>query len=162
MKAAGLPINDQKITYRRSKTKIPHNKFIVRLKGGTEPVEVWTGSTNFTASGFLGQTNVGHRVADADDRQEVSRVLGACEDRSRLADARDATAALTPNPAEVIAQKSIARLFSPRAKADDARTGTAADAQCREFACGSPRPSASRQKLVEPIAEKRATRCVSC
>ena len=65
MKAAGLPINDQKTTYRRSKTKIPHNKFIVRLKGGVDPVEVWTGSTNFTASGFLGQTNVGHRVADA-------------------------------------------------------------------------------------------------
>ena len=64
MRAAGLPINDQEKTYRRSKTKIPHNKFIVRLKGGTDPVEVWTGSTNFTPSGFLGQTNVGHRVAD--------------------------------------------------------------------------------------------------
>ena len=52
MRAAGLPINDQKITYKRSKTKIPHNKFIVRLKGGTDPVEVWTGSTNFTAVGL--------------------------------------------------------------------------------------------------------------
>jgi hypothetical protein len=64
MRKAGLPIDDQKVTFRRSKTKIPHNKFIVRLKDGTKPVEVWTGSTNFTPSGFLGQTNVGHRIAD--------------------------------------------------------------------------------------------------
>ena len=42
MNDAGIPINDQKITFQRSKTKIPHNKFIVRLKGGTDPVEVWT------------------------------------------------------------------------------------------------------------------------
>ncbi len=61
----GCPINDQKVTYRRSKTKIPHNKFIVRLDRGTKPIEVWTGSTNFTASGFLGQTNVGHRIKDS-------------------------------------------------------------------------------------------------
>src|SRR5213079_934182 len=27
MKLAGLPIDDQTVTYRRSKTKIPHNKF---------------------------------------------------------------------------------------------------------------------------------------
>jgi hypothetical protein len=64
MQDAGLPIDDQRTTFKRSKTKIPHNKFIVRLVGG-RPVEVWTGSTNFTPSGFLGQTNVGHRIADA-------------------------------------------------------------------------------------------------
>src|SRR5262245_51282125 len=37
----------------RTKTKIPHNKFIIRLKNAGEPVMVWTGSTNFTPSGFL-------------------------------------------------------------------------------------------------------------
>lgn len=116
MKTAGLPINDQKITYRRSKTKIPHNKFIVRLKGGTDPVEVWTGSTNFTPSGFLGQTNVGHRVRDtptAKQYYEFWKVLKTDPDR---ATARAATAKLTPDPAEVIGSKSIVRLFSPRAK----------------------------------------------
>ena len=34
IQTAGLPINDQKITLRRSQTKIPHNKFIVRLRAG--------------------------------------------------------------------------------------------------------------------------------
>lgn len=43
---------------------IPHNKFMVLLKDG-KPQQVWTGSTNITPSGFLGQTNVGHLVRDA-------------------------------------------------------------------------------------------------
>jgi phosphatidylserine/phosphatidylglycerophosphate/cardiolipin synthase-like enzyme len=116
MAAAGLPIDDQKITYRRSKTKIPHNKFIVRLKGGTDPVEVWTGSTNFTSSGFLGQTNVGHRVADAETAKQYLAFWQLVKQDPELADARAGVSALTPDPIEVIAQKSIARLFSPRAK----------------------------------------------
>jgi phosphatidylserine/phosphatidylglycerophosphate/cardiolipin synthase-like enzyme len=118
MQAAGLPINDQRITFRRSKTKIPHNKFIVRLKGGTDPVEVWTGSTNFTPSGFLGQTNVGHRVADAETAKQYLDFWELVKTDPALADARKETAKLTPNPLEVIAAKSVARLFSPRAKAE--------------------------------------------
>jgi phosphatidylserine/phosphatidylglycerophosphate/cardiolipin synthase-like enzyme len=116
MKAAGLPVNDQKITYRRSLTKIPHNKFIVRLKGGTQPVEVWTGSTNFTPSGFLGQTNVGHRVADAETAQNYLAFWELVKTDPKLDDARARTAVLTPDPLEVIATKSVARLFSPREK----------------------------------------------
>jgi phosphatidylserine/phosphatidylglycerophosphate/cardiolipin synthase-like enzyme len=118
MEAAGLPVDDQRITFRRSKTKIPHNKFIVRLKGGTDPVEVWTGSTNFTPSGFLGQTNVGHRVADAETAKQYLDFWKLVKTDPELADARKETARLTPNPLEVIAEKSVARLFSPRAKAE--------------------------------------------
>ncbi len=115
MEAAGLPVNDQKITYRRSLTKIPHNKFIVRLRGGTEPVEVWTGSTNFTPSGFLGQTNVGHRVADKATAEQLSGILGAGEDRSGPRDARARTAELTADPIEVIAEKThSAAVLAPR------------------------------------------------
>lgn len=118
MKLAGLPINDQKITYQRSNTKVPHNKFIVRLAGGADPVEVWTGSTNFTSSGFLGQTNVGHRVADpatAKQYLDFWQLLKADPERD---DARDGATKLTPNPNEVIPPKSIVRLFSPRARAE--------------------------------------------
>jgi hypothetical protein len=102
MKAAGLPINDQKITYRRSKTTIPHNKFIVRLEGGNDPVEVWTGSTSFTSSGFLGQTNVGHRVADAETARQYLAFWELVKKDPELKDARATLATLTPNPAEVI------------------------------------------------------------
>lgn len=118
MKAAGLPINDQKTTFRRSKTKIPHNKFIVRLKGGIDPVEVWTGSTNFTPSGFLGQTNVGHRIADAATAKQYLEFWKVVKTDPELADARDGAMSLTPNPPEVVPTGSITRLFSPRTKAD--------------------------------------------
>jgi phosphatidylserine/phosphatidylglycerophosphate/cardiolipin synthase-like enzyme len=118
MQTAGLPINDQKITFRRSQTKIPHNKFIVRLRGGTDPVEVWTGSTNFTASGFLGQTNVGHRVADAATAREYFEYWKLVKTNPELAVARDGAMALTPNPVEVISERSIVRLFSPRKTAE--------------------------------------------
>jgi phosphatidylserine/phosphatidylglycerophosphate/cardiolipin synthase-like enzyme len=47
----------------RTITQISHNKFIVLLKDG-KPLAVWTGSTNFTAGGIFGQSNVGHVVRD--------------------------------------------------------------------------------------------------
>ena len=117
MKANGLPVNDQVFTFRRSKTKIPHNKFIVRLKNNTDPVEVWTGSTNFTSSGFLGQTNVGHRIADPVTAKQYLDFWMLVKTDPELAAARARTATLTPDPPEVIAPGSVARLFSPRANA---------------------------------------------
>jgi len=47
----------------RTITQISHNKFIVLLKND-KPIQVWTGSTNFTAGGIFGQSNVGHVVRD--------------------------------------------------------------------------------------------------
>lgn len=47
----------------RTITQISHNKFIVLLKNN-KPLQVWTGSTNFTAGGIFGQSNVGHVVRD--------------------------------------------------------------------------------------------------
>jgi phosphatidylserine/phosphatidylglycerophosphate/cardiolipin synthase-like enzyme len=48
---------------RTKRSSIPHNKFIVKLRNG-KPISVWTGSTNFSASGFIGQANTGHLVRD--------------------------------------------------------------------------------------------------
>jgi phosphatidylserine/phosphatidylglycerophosphate/cardiolipin synthase-like enzyme len=155
MKAAKLPIDDQQITFRRSKTKIPHNKFIVRLKGGTEPVEVWTGSTNFTPSGFLGQTNVGHRIADAETAKQYLAFWKVVKTDPEVADARIALAKLTPNPAEAIAAKSVARLFSPRAKSEmlgwyGRRMLNAANSAWFTAAFGV------SKELIDPIARKRS------
>lgn len=154
MKAAGLPINDQKTTYRRSKTKIPHNKFIVRLKGGTDAVEVWTGSTNFTPSGFLGQTNVGHRIADAETAKQYLAFWEVVKTDPEIKDARAKLVTLTPNPAEAIAEKSVARLFSPRAKAEmlgwyGRRMLDAANSLWFTAAFGV------SKDLIDPIAKKR-------
>lgn len=118
MAKAGLPLDDQKVTFRRSKTKIPHNKFIVRLAGGRDPVEVWTGSTNFTPSGFLGQTNVGHRVGDRATAAQYLAYWEILKTDPERDEARAAVLKLTPDPDALIAPKAIVRVFSPRAKAD--------------------------------------------
>lgn len=116
--AAGLPdrTGRRQVLFRRTKTKIPHNKFIVRLEGGTRPVAVWTGSTNFTPSGFLGQTNVGHKVTDA----AIARTyLAFWTGLSKDPDDDHATAAavkLTPNPAALL-DPGTTLVYSPRPSA---------------------------------------------
>src|SRR5262249_23517701 len=134
--------------------KIPHNKFIVRLNNGTDPVEVWTGSTNFTPSGFLGQTNVGHRVADAKTAQQYFEFWKLIKTDPELKVARTALAKLPPDPAEVIAKNSVARLFSPRQKAEmlgwyGRRMLNAANSVWFTAAFGI------SKELIEPVAEKR-------
>ena len=49
----------------RSRSAISHNKFMVLLYN-KEPVEVWTGSTNFTDGGIFGHSNCGHIVRNKD------------------------------------------------------------------------------------------------
>jgi phosphatidylserine/phosphatidylglycerophosphate/cardiolipin synthase-like enzyme len=112
---AGLKVDDGRVTFKRSKTRIPHNKFIVRLAGGTTPAEVWTGSTNFTNSGFLGQTNVGHRVADPVTARQYLDFWELLRTDPDSIEARVGVAQLTPDPDELIGANSIVRLFSPRA-----------------------------------------------
>ena len=153
MEKAGLPINDQNITFRRSETKIPHNQFIVRLRGA-KPIEVWTGSTNFTPSGFLGQTNVGHRVADEETAAQYLKFWELLKTDPKRDDLREDLAALTPNPAEMIAANSIVRLFSPRAKSEmlswyGRRMLAAGNSLWFTAAFGV------SKELIQPIAQKR-------
>ena len=79
---------------------------------------MWTGSTNFTPSGFLGQTNVGHRIADAATAKQYFEFWKVVKTDPELADARARAMALTPNPIEAIQAKSVVQVFSPRAKAE--------------------------------------------
>src|SRR5262249_7281524 len=154
MNDAGLPIHDQETTFQRSKTKIPHNKFIVRLKEGRDPVEVWTGSTNFTASGFLGQTNVGHRIADVETAQQYLTFWELLKTDPDLETARNELGELTPNPAEAINANSVVKMFSPRTKSEmlgwyGRRMLNAANSVWFTAAFGI------SKDLVQPIAAKR-------
>ncbi|HYN82278.1 MAG TPA: phospholipase D-like domain-containing protein [Gemmatimonadaceae bacterium] len=108
----------KQVLFPRSKTKIPHNKFIVRLDANGDPVEVWTGSTNFTASGFLGQSNVGHWVRNADTAAEYLAYWELLRKNPDLEIARAGAFKLTPDPAALIDKESIVAVFSPRAKAN--------------------------------------------
>lgn len=65
LKAVGIPARN--FTLRQAKpNNIQHNKFMVLVRGGDQPEEVWTGSTNLSLGGFSGQTNVGHWVRDTE------------------------------------------------------------------------------------------------
>lgn len=68
VRAAGLTDASNQLAFdrmliERSVPPISHNKFIVLLKDG-KPVQVWTGSTNYTDGGIFGQSNVGHVIRD--------------------------------------------------------------------------------------------------
>ena len=97
---------------------IRHNKFIVLTQGG-QAVAVWTGSTNISAGGLFGHSNVGHVV--------WSRALAAkyLEYWERLAQnltdtkLRPLNSAATPTPAARPPKMSVTPLFSARDPVDN-------------------------------------------
>jgi phosphatidylserine/phosphatidylglycerophosphate/cardiolipin synthase-like enzyme len=101
------------IVHPRTRTSIPHNKFIVKLVNG-EPQQVWTGSTNFTDSGFYGQTNVGHIVANAATAKTYFDYWTELKQDPVHSEALKNAIGLTPNPPNAIAKSSVAAFFSPR------------------------------------------------
>ena len=92
---------------------ITHNKFIVLSENG-HPIQVWTGSTNITPSGFTGQSNTGHIVRDeavARSYLEYWRRIAADTQREPL---KEFVGAHTPNPGPSLPENSTTPLFSPR------------------------------------------------
>lgn len=92
---------------------ITHNKFIVLSDAGN-PAAVWTGSTNFTASGFLGQSNLAHRIVAPDLAGKFLDYwkLLAGDPASRTL--KRAVAINTPDPAQPLPENAIVPVFSPR------------------------------------------------
>lgn len=98
---------------RTNRSAIPHNKFMI-LEKNNIPVEVWTGSTNFTSSGFLGQTNVGHIVRNkeiAAKYKEYWEQLKSDEFPKKLKEWNNEH---TPTPEGEIEEKKTTPYFSPR------------------------------------------------
>lgn len=94
---------------------ISHNKFIVLLKDDV-PLEVWTGSTNFTNGGIFGQSNVGHLVRD----EQVAKkyydywVELAKDPGPTNAQIKEWTGKETPDPEGECCPNSVTPLFSPK------------------------------------------------
>jgi phosphatidylserine/phosphatidylglycerophosphate/cardiolipin synthase-like enzyme len=112
IKTAKLPATA--IIKRTKRTKIPHNKFIVRETAGGKAVSVWTGSTNFTESGFLGQSNVGHRIDDDAVAACYSEFWKALAKNPEPSDAKVSCMTITPTPVGETKKKSMTCIFSPR------------------------------------------------
>lgn len=115
--AAHLPADTPNLTLtpRRNREGIPHNKFIVWVHHDIAR-EVWTGSTNFTSSGFLGQSNVGHVVRD----ERVAAAFLAYWERLRQdpqpSALKKGNKAATPELAltDALPQPGTTTFFSPR------------------------------------------------
>lgn len=118
MRGAKLPLtkDGKKIVHWRTKTKIPHNKFIIKFEGNT-PREVWTGSTNITSSGFLGQSNVGHIIYDEGAARQYFEYWNIVKDNPTAKPAKAAIAAISPYPPALPDKGSITCVFSPRQSA---------------------------------------------
>lgn len=103
----------QPVFIRRTRPPIPHNKYIIKLYGN-KPQQVWTGSTNITPSGFLGQSNVGHLIYDGDVAAQYLKYWTVLSDNPTNAPAKKAIAAISPYPPALVAESSKTCVFSPR------------------------------------------------
>lgn len=115
IKAAKLP--KAMLRPRTLRNDIPHNKFIVRLSDRPGRTAVWTGSTNLTPSGFLGQTNVGHIIRSGDVAARFLAYWEQLADDAEWNPLRDWNEAQSPNPAAELPRGSVTTLFSPRRNA---------------------------------------------
>lgn len=107
--------NHDLLIKRTKRTNIPHNKFIVLLKND-EPISVLSGSTNFTPSGFLGQSNVVHIVRDKNIAEKYLDYWRILEKDPKKTEARKKIKAISPYLEEELKPNSTTVFFSPRAK----------------------------------------------
>ena len=92
--------------------KIMHNKFIVLLNDG-KPVQVLTGSTNYTENGIFGHLNVAHVVRDPDVAATYLSFWEELDTNPELADIRDWCDDKTPLP-KIPPAKGVTEVFSPQ------------------------------------------------
>ncbi len=95
---------------------IRHNKFMVLIHKG-QPVAVWTGSTNISAGGIFGHSNVGHVIRDSALAQRYldywNRLAAPNATRAALVKADLAVEPTPPSKSELPADRMLT-LFCPR------------------------------------------------
>jgi len=100
------------IKRKSNKSYISHNKFIILLKNG-KPLEVWTGSTNFTEGGIFGQSNVGFIVRDEKTAAKYLEYWNQLAEDTPAGELRPLNEENTPDPSGE-PPEGITPLFSPR------------------------------------------------
>ena len=94
-------------------SKIPHNKLFVLLKDGN-PVQVLTGSTNFTPSGFLGQSNVAHIVREDATAAAYNSYWEKISSDPATRNFKKFNSTTFPDPAGELVPGRVKPVFSPR------------------------------------------------
>lgn len=101
------------IPRKEGRSYISHNKFIVLLKDD-KPIEVWTGSTNFTEGGIFGQSNVGHWIRDRDVASEYLAYWDRLSSDPKTPALRKDNVMVSPDPIGAPKRNSTTMIFSPR------------------------------------------------
>ncbi len=96
----------------KGKSKISHNKFIVRLTNGV-PDAVWTGGTNFSEGGIFGHSNVAHVIEDPVIAQKYLDYWTLLAADPENADLKPDVDALSPLPVGA-PPAGVVPVFSPR------------------------------------------------
>lgn len=96
----------------RGKSKISHNKFIVRLTDGV-PDAVWTGGTNISQGGIFGHSNVAHVIEDREISQKYLDYWTLLASDPENADLKPDVDDLSPLPAGA-PPAGVTAIFSPR------------------------------------------------
>ena len=120
---------------------IRHNKFIVLLKGDA-PVAVWTGSTNISAGGIFGHSNVGHIAWDETVAAKYLDYWKRLADNLTPTKLRAPNKAATPTPAGKPPKNSVTPIFCARDDKESNETlqwyadrlGEAKEVSCMTFA----------------------------
>jgi len=100
---------------------IRHNKFMVLLEDG-HPVAVWTGSTNISAGGIFGHSNVGHVVWDATVAAAYLAYWERLAKNLTPTKLRAPNRTATPTPNGKTPPNSVVPLFSPRDEKESVAT----------------------------------------
>ena len=100
---------------------IRHNKFIVLIEDDV-PIAVWTGSTNISAGGIFGHSNVGHVVWDTRVATAYLRYWQRLADNLTPTKLRAPNRLATPTPVGKTPENSVVPLFSPRDEKDSIAT----------------------------------------
>jgi len=109
---AGLDANHAVIP--RTVTEgIRHNKFIVLLKDA-KPIAVWTGSTNVSAGGIFGHSNIGHVVWDAAVAKAYLAYWQHLSDNLTPTKLRPLNKQATPLPGGKTPKNTVTPVFSAR------------------------------------------------
>jgi phosphatidylserine/phosphatidylglycerophosphate/cardiolipin synthase-like enzyme len=140
IKTAGLDDYDA-VVPRTVSEGIRHNKFIVLLDHN-KPVAVWTGSTNVSAGGIFGHSNVGRVVWDEDVAKKYLDYWERLANNLTPTKIRGANKTETPTPAGKPKKNSVIPLFSARDDKESndtlewyaARLDEAKEVSCSTFA----------------------------
>jgi phosphatidylserine/phosphatidylglycerophosphate/cardiolipin synthase-like enzyme len=111
-------LDDVAIAREANRSFISHNKFIVLAGEDEGPQAVWTGSTNVTAGGIFGHSNVGHVVRSKEVAKKFLAYWKKLSEDGEASELRPWCEENSPIPADALPPAGCTPIFSPRASLD--------------------------------------------